>query len=169
MDKFKLFSGALYGKSCYDSAVLKDAFLHGTTHADTSIFPIDSHEVILSYDAGGVVDMLFFSNVCYHTYTVVFTYIRGTEIWRSYLQLTRARWSARETKTVWCELHDAIVTDECTRATARVYECELDQLESAPHGVLMRFTSTVLTSHYPELPVSDRADSVRVRKWYLAR
>ena len=54
MDRFKLFSGAVYGKSCYDSAVLKDAFLHGTTHADTSIFPIDSHEVISSYDAGGL-------------------------------------------------------------------------------------------------------------------
>lgn len=64
--------------------------------------------------------MLFFSNVCYHTYSVVFTYIRGEKIWREYLQLKRARWSARETKVIWCELHDAIVIDECTRVTARI-------------------------------------------------
>ena len=155
-------------KSCYDKAVLKDVFLHGKPHADMSIFPIDSHEIISSYDNGGFVDMLFFSNVCYHTYSVVFTYIRGSEIWRKYLQVTRQRWSARETKVVWRELHDAIVNDDCTRVTARVYECELDQLECTPHDVLMRFTSTVLTSHYPELPVSDRADGMRVRLWTLA-
>lgn len=114
--------------------------------------------------------MMFFSNVYYHTYSVVFTYMRGTaEIWREYWQLKRARWSARETKVVWCELHDAIMIDDCTRVTARVYECELDQLECAPHDMIMRFTSTVLMSHYPELPVSDRANGARVRKWYLAR
>ena len=169
MDKFKLCSGSVYGKSCYDKAVLKDAFLHGKTHADMSVFPIDSHETISSYDKGGIIDMLFFSNVCYHTYSVVFTYFRGSEIWREYLQLKRVRWSARETKVVWCEMHDAIVNDDCTRVTARVYECELNQLESVPHDMLMRFTSTVLCSHYPELPVSDRANGARVRKWYLAR
>lgn len=169
MKKLKLCSVSVYGKSCYDKSVLKDAFLHGETHADMSIFPIGSSDIIASYDKGGVIDMLFFSNVCYRTYSVVFIYIRGKEIWREYLQLKRARWSARETKVIWCELHDAIVIDECTRVTARVYECELDQLECTSHDMLMRFTSTVLCSHYPELPVSDRANGARVRKWYLAR
>lgn len=169
MDKFKLCSGSVYGKSCYDRSVLKDTFLHGKTHANMSIFPIGSSDIISSYDKGGIIDMLFFSNVCYHTYSVVFTYFRGEEIWREYLQLTRLRWSARETKTVWRELHDAIMIDDCTRATARVYECELDQLESAPHGMIMCFASTVLMSHYPDLPVSDRANGARVRKWYIAR
>lgn len=169
MDKFKLRSESIYGKSCYDVNVLKDAFLHGKTHADMSIFPIVSHDIVSSYDKGGIIDMMFFSNVCYHTYSVVFTYICGEEIWREYLQLTRTRWTARETKAVWCELHDAIKCDACDRVTARVYECELDQIESAPHDMLMRFTSTALYSHYPELPVSDRANGMRVRKWYLAR
>lgn len=40
MDKFKMCSGSIYGKSCYDKGVLKDVFLHGTTHADMSRFPI---------------------------------------------------------------------------------------------------------------------------------
>lgn len=30
--------------------VLKNVFLHGETHADTSIFPIDSQDVVSSYD-----------------------------------------------------------------------------------------------------------------------
>lgn len=30
--------------------VLKECFLHGETHADTSIFPIDSQDVVSSYD-----------------------------------------------------------------------------------------------------------------------
>lgn len=169
MDKFKLCSGTVYGKSCYDKAVLKDVFLNGKTHADTSIFPIDSYEIISSYDGGGFVDMMFFSNVCYHTYSVVLTYIRGKEIWREYWQLTRPRWTARESKMVWIELHDAILIEDCDRATARVYECEIEQLECAPHNVLMRFTSTVVMAHYPEISVSDRVCSMRVRKWYLAR
>lgn len=169
MDKLKLCSGSVYGKSCYDKSVLKDAFLHGETHADMSIFPIGSSDIISSYDKGGIIDMMFFSNVCYHTYSVVFTYIRGDEIWREYLQLTRTRWTARETKAVWCELHDAIKCDACSRVTARVYDCEMDQLESAPHDMLMRFTSSALYSHYPELPVSDRVNGMLVRKWYRAR
>lgn len=113
--------------------------------------------------------MMFLSNVCYHTYTVVCTYVRGGESWREYLQLTRPRWTARESKMVWNELHDAILIEECGRATARVYECELEQLAVAPCELIMRFSSTVLQSHYPEIPVSDRVCSMRVRKWYLAR
>ena len=113
--------------------------------------------------------MMFLSNACYHTYSVVVTYVRGDESWKEYWQLTRLRWSARETKMVWRELHDAIVSDECGRATARVYECGLESLTCAPCELLMRFTSTVLTSHYPELPVSDRVGGRRVRVWYLAR
>ena len=111
--------------------------------------------------------MMFFSNVCYHTYSVVFTHIRGTEIWQEYWQLTRVRWTSRETKMVWHELHDAISIEACNRVTARVYECEIEQLVCAPHDVLMCFTSTALYSHYPELPVSDRVNGMRVRYWNL--
>ena len=118
--------------------------------------------------------MMFLSNVCYHTYTVAFTYIRGkNEVWREYLQITRSRWTARETKTVWRELHDAIKFDACDKAMAHVYECEMDQLLSPPCVVAlrfrMRFSSFALYSHYPELPVSDRVNGRRVRVWYLAR
>lgn len=136
--------------------------------------------MVCYYDSGRIVPvyerrlyiMMFLSNVCYHIYTVVFTYIRDGESWHEYWQLTRPRWTARESKTVWCELHDAILIEECDRATARVYECEVEQLAVAPCELLMRFSSTVLRSHYPEIPVSDRVCSfysMRVRQWYLSR
>lgn len=34
--------------------VLKNVFLHGETHADTSIFPIDSQDVVSSYDTASI-------------------------------------------------------------------------------------------------------------------
>lgn len=34
--------------------VLKNVFLHGETHADTSIFPIDSKDVVVSYDNASI-------------------------------------------------------------------------------------------------------------------
>ena len=52
MNKFKLCSGSVYGKSCYDKSVLKDAFLHGETNADMSIFPIDPQDAVSSYERG---------------------------------------------------------------------------------------------------------------------
>lgn len=51
MDKFKLFSGAVYGKSCYERGLnmskdeVKDVFLHGTTHAVMNHIAVKHHIV----------------------------------------------------------------------------------------------------------------------------
>ena len=68
MDKLKKYSGAVYGKSSYDSSVLKDVFLHGDTHADMSIFPVKSKEPIVSYDTHSMIELW---KVCYIKYAAV--------------------------------------------------------------------------------------------------
>lgn len=50
MEMPKTCSRAVYKGTDINKDVLKDVFLHGETHADTSIFPIDSQDVVSSYD-----------------------------------------------------------------------------------------------------------------------
>lgn len=50
MGKLKMCIRAIYEETDINKDVLKECFLHGETHADTSIFPIDNQEVLSSYD-----------------------------------------------------------------------------------------------------------------------
>ena len=54
MEKLKTCSRAVYEETDINKDVLKNVFLHGETHADTSIFPIDSKDVVVSYDNASI-------------------------------------------------------------------------------------------------------------------
>lgn len=53
MEKHKMCK-AVCEKMGINKDVLKNVFLHGETHADTSIFPIDSQDVVSSYDTASI-------------------------------------------------------------------------------------------------------------------
>lgn len=54
MEMPKTCSRAVYKETDINKDVLKNVFLHGETHADTSIFPIDSQDVVSSYDTASI-------------------------------------------------------------------------------------------------------------------
>lgn len=54
MEKFKMCSRAVCEEMGVNKDVLKNVFLHCETHADTSIFPIDSQDVVSSYDTASI-------------------------------------------------------------------------------------------------------------------
>lgn len=100
----------------------------------------------------------------YHTYTVVFTYFRGKEVWNEYWQLTRPRWTARESKMVWSDLHDAIIADRCNMATARVCYGTIEEGDYYKQ-IIMRFC----TSTFPDIVVdhlaNDGDERCAARQW----
>lgn len=53
MEKHKMCK-AVCDEMGINKDVLKNVFLHGETHADTSIFPIDSQDVVSSYDTASI-------------------------------------------------------------------------------------------------------------------
>ena len=120
---------------------LKDVFLHGKTHAVMARVSNDPRDRVLSYDMKGVADMMFLSNVCYHTYTVVVTCYKNGNSWQEFWQLQRERWTKRETKMIWSDLHDKIITDNCRMVTARVYYGELTNFEYYGEKI-MRFRTS---------------------------
>ena len=123
--------------------------------------------------------MWFHSNKMYNTYSVRFVSYDGInsellEMW----QLTRERWTARETRMIWETLHDAISTCNCTNVVAYV---QYGKLDDAVFGFdsIMKFQSVVHDYNYPELRVHDITRNLRypvehvnrrtTRVWYLAR
>ena len=54
MEMPKTCNREVYNETDINKDVLKECFLHGETHADTSIFPIDSQDVVLSYDTASI-------------------------------------------------------------------------------------------------------------------
>lgn len=85
--------------------------------------------------------MMFLSNVCYHTYTVVITFYKDGKSWKEYWQLQRERWTKRETDMIWQELHDEIIEGKCRMVTARVYYGELTDFEYYGN-LIMRFRTS---------------------------
>lgn len=54
MKKLKMCNRAIYKETDINKDELKNVFLHGETHADTSIFPIDNQELVSSYDTASI-------------------------------------------------------------------------------------------------------------------
>ena len=54
MEMPKTCNREVYKETDINKDMLKECFLHGETHADMSIFPIDSKEVVSSYDTASI-------------------------------------------------------------------------------------------------------------------
>ena len=107
---------------------------------------------------------MFLSNVFYNTYTVVFTYYRGKEVWHEYWQLTRPRWTARESKMVWTDLHDAVTSDLCIMATARVYYGTMENWQFY-RQLIMHFCTSTFSDVIADALSDESGNKKVVRRW----
>lgn len=106
---------------------------------------------------------MFLSNIPYRTYTVIIDYYRSeSEHWQEYWQLCRPNWTARETKMIKDEMHDALITDRCFMATAAVYYGEITTYSRDRR--LMYFYSSAMGSYVWDSVYSK--DGVHLHRWW---
>ena len=123
--------------------------------------------------------MWFYSDKFYNTYSVRFVSYDGikSEVLQ-WWQVTRDRWTSRDTRMVWDTLHDYIQSYNCTNVVAYVQYGKLDDVDFGFDSI-MKFQSVVHDFNYPELRVHDITRNLRypvehvnrrtTRVWYLAR
>lgn len=84
----------------------------------------------------------FSSDMFYNVYTVVVTCYRNGEKWQEFWQLERERWTARETRMIFNDLHDKAVKHKCRMVSARVYYGSISDFEYRG-DLIMRFRTSV--------------------------